>query len=132
MIGLDTNVLVRILVDDDVHQNQRARALLEQQRPEARYFVGAVVLAETEWLLRNKLGYSAQTVRNLIQTMLETIQLVVEYEPELLDWLNAENSSKVQLSDYLISWSHRNLGCSHTLTFDKKAAATIPSLELLS
>ena len=131
MIGLDTNVLVRILVDDDVQQNKRARALLEDQRQGTRYFVGAVVLAETEWLLRNKLGYSAQTIRNLIQTMLETSQLVVEYELNLLGWLNAESSSKVQLSDYLISWSHRDLGCSHTFTLDKRAASQIPGMELL-
>lgn len=131
MIGLDTNVLVRILVDDDADQNQRARALLKNQSLEKRYFIGAVVLAETDWLLRNRLGFTEQTIRRLVQAMLDTSQLNVEFETDLLAWLSAEGSSKVQLSDYLISWSHRELGCSHTFTFDQKAASRIPGMELL-
>jgi predicted nucleic-acid-binding protein len=131
MIGLDTNVLVRILVDDDFDQNRSARALLEVQDLNRRYFIGAVVLAETAWILRKKLGFTEQTIRKLVQTMLEMSQLVIEYEADLFAWIGMAGSSKVQLSDYLISWSHRDLGCSQTLTFDKKAATHIPRFELL-
>ena len=131
MIGLDTNVLVRILVDDHPEQNRNARALLDSQDPNRRYFIGAVVLAETAWILRNKLGYTEQTIRKLVQTMLEISELFVKYETDLLEWIGSAGSTKVQLSDYLISWSHRELGCSHTLTFDKKAAFRVPGMELL-
>jgi predicted nucleic-acid-binding protein len=131
MIGLDTNVLVRILVDDDLDQNRSARALLDVQDLNRRYFIGAVVLAEATWILRKKLGYTEQTIRKLIQTMLEMSQLVIEYEADLWPWVATAGSSKVQLSDYLISWSHRDLGCSQTFTFDKKAAAHISGMELL-
>ena len=131
MIGLDTNVLVRILVDDHPEQNRNARALLDSQDPNRRYFIGVVVMAETAWILRNKLGYTEQTIRKLIQTMLEMSRLTFEYEADLLEWIGSVGSTKVQLSDYLISWSHRERGCTHTLTFDKKAASRIPGMELL-
>ena len=132
MIGLDTNVLVRILVDDHPEQNRRARSLLDSRDPNSRYIIGAVVLAETAWILRNKLGYTEQTIRKLVLAMLEMSRLVLEFEEDLLEWIGSAGSTKVQLSDYLISWSHRELGCSHTLTFDKKAASRIPGMELLS
>jgi predicted nucleic-acid-binding protein len=132
MIGLDTNVLVRILVDDDLDQNRRARFLLEDQSSVQQYFIGAVVLAETVWLLRKRLGYTEQTIHKLIHTMLEMSQLVIEHEADLLAWLGNTGAKRAQLADFLISWSHRDLGCSHTYTFDKKAAADIPGMELLS
>ena len=132
MIGLDTNVLVRILVDDDFEQNQSARALLEVQDLNSRYFIGAVVLAEATWILRKKLGYTEQTIRKLVQTMLEMSQLVIEYEADLIAWIGIAGSSKVQLSDYLISWGHRDLGCSHTLTFDKNAARDVLGMKLVA
>jgi predicted nucleic-acid-binding protein len=131
MIGLHTNVLVRILVDDDLDQNRSARFLLEDKGSVEQYFIGAVVLAETVWLLRKRLGYSEQTIHKLIHTMLEISQLVIEYEADLLAWLGNTGAKRAQLSDLLISWSHRDFGCSYTYTFDKKAAADIPGMELL-
>jgi len=57
VIAVDTNVVVRLLVDDDPGQSRRARALFETQT----VFVAPTVLLETEWVLRGayELGRSA-------------------------------------------------------------------------
>lgn len=67
MIALDTNVVVRLLVNDDAAQARRARALLAAGH-EVR--VPVSVLLETEWVLRSAYGYPAPQVMSFLRALL--------------------------------------------------------------
>ena len=55
MLAIDTNLIVRYLVDDDPGQAARARKLIDNNN----VFVCATVILETEWVLRSVYGFSA-------------------------------------------------------------------------
>lgn len=131
MIGIDTNVLVRFLVDDDPVQNVRARDFLSARSAEEPAFVSAVVLAETVWILHQRLKYPMTMITDLLQGLLAADGLVIEYTEEL-DALVSGGQPQADLADYLIAWAATRAGCGRTLTFDRKAASRVPGMELLT
>lgn len=66
MIALDTNVLVRFLVNDDKSQAARARALIDKQPT----FIAPAVLLETEWVLRAAYDFSARDIAGFFRALL--------------------------------------------------------------
>ena len=66
MIALDTNVVVRLLVNDDAAQARRARRLVEA----GDVFVALSVLLETEWVLRYTYGLEAEEIPRLMRNLL--------------------------------------------------------------
>ena len=132
MIGLDTNVLIRFLVDDDPEQNRAARAFLSSRSFQDPVFVSAVTTAETVWLLTKRLNYPMASVADLLRDLLASDGLVMEHAGEIDRILNDETAPSTDLADYLIAWSGLAAGCSHTVTFDRRAARAIPAMELLS
>lgn len=131
MIGVDTNVLVRFLVEDDPKQNALARDFFSKRSPEDPAFVSAIVLAETVWVLRRRVKLPSATVSDLIQNLLAADRLVVEFTEEL-DALLSQETPGTDIADYLIAWSSKRAGCHQTVTFDKTAAQAIPGMELLA
>jgi predicted nucleic-acid-binding protein len=132
MIGVDTNVLLRLLVDDDPSQNLAARTFLSSKNSENPVFVSAVTIAETVWLLTKRLGYPVETVCELLRDMIASDGLIIEHEHQLDQLLRDGARPKTGLADYLIAWSGLSAGCSHTVTFDRRAAKAVPSMELLA
>ena len=132
MIGVDTNVLVRLVAPDDRRQNEVARAFFAERTASDPAFVGSIVLAETIWLLRRRLGYSRGAVENLVRNLLASDDFVLEHGDQLAALLDEPASARSQLADHLIAWSAERMGCEATVTFDKVAARRIPSMELLS
>lgn len=79
MIGLDTNVLVRYLTEDDPEQSPRAVALVERALEEGeRLFVPQVVLCELVWVLDSVYHYSLEEISLVLRDLLRTRQLVIE------------------------------------------------------
>lgn len=131
MIGVDTNVLVRFLVEDDAKQNAVARDFFSKRSAEDPAYVSATVIAETVWVLRRNLKLSAAMVTDLVQNLLAADRLVVEFTEEL-DALLAQDKPRTDIADYLIAWSAQRAGCHTTVTFDKTSAEAIPGMELLA
>ncbi len=120
MAAVDTNVLVRLLLDDDEEQGRAARAL---QRSHAPLFVPHVVLAETAWVLVSVYGFSREKLRALIEMLVDTEGLVLQ-EPEVVQAaLAAFGSSRADFSDCLILAVTQRAGMSPLATFDEKLAA---------
>ena len=123
MKAIDTNVLVRFLVDDDPVQAQQVRTLFataEQQR-EA-YFVPLLVVLETIWVLES--GYQIQR-DELIDALGDLLLMPVlkfEQHKALRQVLLHAKDTNIDLPDALIAQSARAQGCETVLTFDKKAA----------
>jgi predicted nucleic-acid-binding protein len=66
VIALDTNVVVRLLVDDDREQTRRARAMILHQDVS----ISPTVLLETEWVLRSAYQLSREEILKPLRTLL--------------------------------------------------------------
>lgn len=132
MIGIDTNILMRCLINDDSRQNEVARAFLSSRSAEDPAFVSAIALAETIWVLRQQLKFPNGRLISVLEEMLATEELVMEFSEEIESFLSSERRDAVMIADHLIHWSGVRAGSSKTVTFDKRAAARISGMELLA
>jgi len=123
MIGIDTNVVVRLVVADDAEQTRRARKLIEQTLSrEEPVLVSLLVLLELEWVLRSRYGFGREALLRIFRALLEARELSFEDEPALEEALFHWKDSTCGFSDCLNAAHNRQLGCRATATFDGKAA----------
>ena len=122
MIGLDTNVLVRYLVQDDPDQSAKATALMERRlTADEPGFISTVVMAETAWVLQRSYGWSGQDLASILEHILQVDVLVVEHDQQVAEAVSRLNAGEGSFSDALIAAMARGAGCSHTVTFDRRA-----------
>jgi predicted nucleic acid-binding protein len=78
MLGIDTNVVMRLLVSDDAEQTRRARKLIEQSLGrEEPVLVSLLVLIESEWVLRSSYGFKRDAVLGMFRALLEAREVVL-------------------------------------------------------
>ena len=123
MLGIDTNVVIRLLIADDAVQTGRARKLVDLavSRDET-VLVSLPVMVETEWVLRSRYGLNREAVLSVFRAALEARELSFEDEPALEEALFHWKDSACGFSDCLIAAHNRQLGCRATATFDVKTA----------
>lgn len=130
MIGLDTNILVRYLAQDDPVQSPKATEILERRLTEKDPgFVSVVAMVETVWVLDRAYGLSSQEISAAVERMLQTDVLIVENEQEVFTAMVALKSGEGSFADALIGALGTRAGCARTLTFDHKALR-LPGFEL--
>ena len=126
MIGLDTNVLVRYIAQDDKAQSARATALIEKEcSASVPGYVGLVVLAEVVWVSESRYGATRQEVADLVRRVLSIRQLVVQDAEIAWKALRMFEGGKADFADCLIERTAFGAGCTRTLTFDKRAGMTL-------
>jgi len=131
MIGLDTNILVRYLAQDDPVQSPKAGELIEQQLTgDNPGFLSVVVMAETVWVLDRAYGLADHAIAAAIERTLQADVLVVESEQEVFAAMIALKEGHGSFADALTGGLGIRAGCSRTLTFDQKASR-LPGFELL-
>ena len=131
MIGLDTNVVVRYVAQDDARQSAAATRLMEKTLSvEEPGFVTLVSLCEVAWVLAECYGADRARIRSVIQALLETRQIVVESAELAWRALRAWDGTTADFSDALIGEVAIQAGATKVLTFDK-AAAKLPTFALL-
>jgi len=131
MIGFDTNLLVRHLAQDDPVQSPKATEVIESKlTPDNPGFVSIVAMVEIVWVLDRAYGLSAPQMAAAIERMLQAETLVVEREQEVFTAAMALKEERGSFADALIAALGARAGCSHTLTFDRKAAR-LPGFRLL-
>ena len=131
MIGLDTNVVVRYLAQDDVRQAAAATRLIEGSlSAEVRGFISIVTLSEVVWVLASNYRLGRPALAEGIVGLLTAPQLTVEQSDVVWRALRAYLGSKADFSDALIVELGRDAGCAKTVTFDRQAAAH-PGFEAL-
>src|SRR5437867_1408619 len=122
MIGLDTNVLVRYLAQDDPIQSPKATKLIERQLSEDNPgFISVVAMAETAWVLERGYGLTDGAVAAAIERTLQADVIVVESEQEVFAAMIALKEGHGSFADALIGALGETAGCSRTLTFDRQA-----------
>ena len=132
MTGLDTNVVIRYLAQDDPKQSAIAARFIEQSlTTDHPGFITCVTLCEIAWVLAEAYGSTRNAVREVIEKLLTTKQLVVE-SPDLV-WkaLKRLEGTSADFADALIGEISRFEGASRIVTFDR-AAAKLEGFELLS
>jgi predicted nucleic-acid-binding protein len=122
VIGLDTNVLVRYLAQDDPLQSPRATRILESVLSEENPgFVSVVVMVETVWVLDRAYGLSVREIAATVERMLQIDVLIIDHEQEVFTAMIALKEGHGEFADALIAALAKRVGCAHTLTFDRKA-----------
>lgn len=121
MIGLDTNVVVRYIVQDDPAQSRVASRLIESLTPEAAGFVSIVTLAEITWVLDTAYGARREQIADVVESLLQTQTLVVQLAE--IAWKALANYRKgtADYADCLIERLGAAHDCEATYTFDKVA-----------
>lgn len=122
MIGLDTNILVRLLVRDDPIQTAEAQRFVAGRcTRESPGFINCVVLAELTWVLASVYQYRRSEVVNAIEALLAGDDRIVEHHDEVQASLKAYKSGQGDFTDALIARINRLRGCEATATFDRRA-----------
>lgn len=119
MIGLDTNVLVRYLVEDDPEQSPRATALVERALEQGqRLFVPQIVLCELVWVLDSVYRYPLERITTVLRDLLRARQLVIEDLDSARKALDRYSARGGDFADYLIVERCRAAGCDRVASFD--------------
>lgn len=124
MRGIDTNVLVRLLVNDDAAQFEASTAFVrtEADRGEP-VLLSLLVLLEAEWVLRSRYGRGKDAIADAFSALLATTDLRFEDEASVEIALRRWRSGPADFADCLIAARNEALGCDATVTFDQRAAA---------
>ncbi|MCR4537810.1 type II toxin-antitoxin system VapC family toxin [Pseudomonas sp. 18.1.10] len=122
MIGLDTNVLVRYLTQDDPVQSAKASDLIESLTTLSPGFVSLVSVVELVWVLQSCYQSAKSEVVVVLETLLRTRELTVEHAETLWQALRRFTASTADFADCLIERCAHAAGCEYTATFDLNAA----------
>ncbi len=123
MKGIDTNVLVRFLVDDDRSQSKKVYKLFKRiESDNSELFVPLLVVLELIWVLDSAYEISRSDIIESISDLLLMPILKFEHQSVLQQFTCFARKNNYDLSDLIIAFSAKKCGCEDVITFDKKAA----------
>ncbi len=121
MIALDTNVLVRFLVEDDAAQAEQARALLQKAVDTgSRCFVSDVVVCEVVWVLATSYKFRRAEISEVLSRLLRARNLAFSSSDQLARASESYSTGRGDFADYLIREHARASGCEAVATFEGK------------
>ncbi|MCE5294914.1 MAG: type II toxin-antitoxin system VapC family toxin [Chlamydiales bacterium] len=124
MIGLDTNLIVRYLIQDDAAQTKKANLLIENAAENGTpMWISQITLCETIWVLDRGYKLPKQEILHILHELLQTPEIKIENDS--ITWLalhDYETSKSVGFVDCLIGRQNAYNGCTTTYTLDKQAA----------
>jgi predicted nucleic-acid-binding protein len=120
VIGIDTNVLLRLFLRDDADQQRRAVERLEKATADRPALVNDVVLCEFAWTLGRGLKVGRRRIADLMGGVLASDDLDFVHRAAAEQALAAYRTGRADYADYLIAEINAAHGCSRTLTFDRK------------
>jgi predicted nucleic-acid-binding protein len=122
VIGLDTNVLVRYIMQDDTKQSALATRIVEALTAESLGFVPLVAVVELAWVLSSAYELNRSQLIAAFEALLRTRELVVEHGETVWKGLRLLQRTGGDFADCLIACSAEAAGCAKTMTFDRGAA----------
>lgn len=132
MIGLDTNILVRYIVQDDVRQAALATRLIERTLDTVEHhgFIASIVLCELVWVLESNYGYVREQIAETLHRLFEIDRFRLE-APDLA-WRALDGyHTGADFADAMLALTNERAGCDYTASFDRKAAR-LNQIRLLS
>ena len=122
MISFDTNVVVRLLVDDDAVQCERASRAFRQAVADGGVFVSATVLVEVVWVLPSRVQKDRATIVAALRRLVASEGVTVEHDAWVGRAIAAYEAGPADFSDYFILESSREANALPVLTFDERFA----------
>jgi predicted nucleic-acid-binding protein len=123
MIGIDTNVLVRLFeLEDDPQQTAAARRLIETRAP---VFINPIVLAEFAWTLRSIFKLDREAVYARLLGIVDAPEFTVLFPQATGRAIEQYGKGPAGFADYLIGELNLECGCERTFTFDEDAARNL-------
>ncbi|MDJ0835497.1 MAG: type II toxin-antitoxin system VapC family toxin [Acidobacteriota bacterium] len=132
MIAIDTNILIRIIYDDNEfpEQSATARALMEKES-EKGIFISVVVLLETVWVLRSRYKIPKLGIVTFLKMLMDTEGVVIERREQVIRALRDYEIGGAGFADYLILASARDHKCDTVYTFETRRLARDPRVNVL-
>jgi len=121
VIGLDTNVVVRYLVQDEPDQSSMASTVIDALTENDPGFLSLVTVVELHWVLRRAYKISTARSAELVEGLLNARELRVDQDSIVRAALTASRKGP-DFADAVIAELGRAAGCEHTVTFDQRAA----------
>ena len=119
MIGLDTNILVRYLTQDDLDQSRKAAHEIEKGLSAGHmFFIADIVMCELVWVLESAYEYDSKEIVPVLENILRTKQFRFEDKDLLWKSLADYRNKKGDFADHLIGQACQKAGCRETITFD--------------
>ena len=131
MIGVDTNVLVRIFAGDKPKQAASASQLIDVEATNEKIYVSVIVLVEFAWTLRRAYRQDQERVLVAIRKLTEHANVVVEDKDAVRESIVRALNHRADFVDQLIAVRNVERGCRTTMTFDQDAAVD-PGFTLLT
>lgn len=120
MIAVDTNVLVRYLVEDDERQAAAAsKAISSATARGEKLFVGQIVLCELAWVLSRAYRRTRTEIADVLEMLTKVAEMEIEQADQVRRAVDSFRRSRGDFADYLIRERSRAAGCSLVLTFDE-------------
>ena len=120
MIALDTNVVVRFLVEDDPKQSARARAVVTAAISNStQLYLSDIVACEVVWVLESAYGFGRGDIAAVLRRLLNARHLTFRSTERVQQAVDAYAAGRGDFADYLIRADALSAGCDAVLTFDK-------------
>jgi predicted nucleic-acid-binding protein len=122
MIGLDTNVVVRYIAQDDVVQSAKATQVIESLSIENQGFITLISIVELVWVMQGCYKACKEECVAILETLLHTREILLENAEVIVMATRRYSASSADFADCLIERSANYAKCSCTMTFDSNAA----------
>ncbi|NJO15680.1 MAG: type II toxin-antitoxin system VapC family toxin [Thioploca sp.] len=131
MKGLDANVVIRYLVQDDLEQSAIATTFIERECTETQPgFICHIVLCEVIWVLKTCYKVPKEKLVEIIQALIETKQLSIQEPQVVWEALQVYQESTADFSDVLLMRVNQSKGCEYTVSFDAKAVKLLGMVKI--
>jgi predicted nucleic-acid-binding protein len=131
MKSFDTNVVVRLLVEDDPAQCERAERAFRGALAGGGVFLSTVVLVELVWVLRVACKQDRAVIATALRKLVDTAGVVVEHDAIIRAAILEYEKGPADFSDYVIRESSRERSALPVLTFDERFARSQEDVELV-
>ncbi|WP_263375060.1 PIN domain-containing protein [Granulicella aggregans] len=122
MIGLDTNVVLRYLLQDDPDQSVLVNRIFERRISASDPgFINVAVMLEIVWVLRSVFKQTPIQIAACLEALLTADSLTIQNEQQVFEAAFALKRGTAEFEDALIGALNAHSGCGHTLTFDRRA-----------
>ena len=121
MIGLDTNIILRLFDRTDARQTKAVEQLLADETNADGCLVNPIVLAEFAWTLDRTYRQQRAIIADHIDRVLQAPEFIVPFVDEALTAVGRYRNGPADFADYFFSEINRSLGCTTTVTFDRDA-----------
>jgi predicted nucleic-acid-binding protein len=121
-IGLDTNLLVRYITNDNPEQANKVEDLFDSLSNDSTLVINQVVSAELDWVLTHVYDYSKEDFLKVIDQIFATQKITFSNPILVKEACSLYSKSKADFADCYLGIINADSGCETTYTFDKKAS----------